>query len=541
MYRAGFYNNKVVNGVNDREYTAEDLMKPYDTVFTDGILPEPDGTAGNVLKVSAMGSMTVAISAGHAKLGGYWFENDSSFILALSDGGSSDRYDCIIIRNDSSEAVREPSIYVKSLSSPPTASDLTRNATIYEICVAYVKVKALSDSITDSDIVDTREDGTLCNIMSGVGATVVRVFRNTYFSESAGQSVIPIGIPQYNSARDNLTVIVEGRIMAEGSNANYTINDNTTITLNIGLPVVGTRVDFEVSKNVNAAGAETVVQEVAELMDDVAAIKKTLEHHYYCNGTNDNQKISAIAQAYLQGGNRYDSMKLVVHGTPGITEPFSGNGTSSRHYFWFALGLDGQSTNRKLIVDFSDCREISIPVEAGTYNSVFAGKDVHIIGANVLANQNGTGTVIRMFNSSGGVVTADDCRFWITADNASYISRTGTFTRCRGSVTTYGGSSNCFLAGSNSILRIHGGEYYAYSPTTNNATTAVLYQTDSTAVVIMYGVNCPTVGRSGFVQNSAVNAIGSKVSITDTITTLPLNVPAGNVRGTLAANMTGMM
>ena len=178
MYRAGFYNNKVVNGINDREYTAEDLMKPYDTVFTDGILPEPDGTAGNVLKVSAMGSMTVAISAGHAKLGGYWFENDSSFILALSDGGSSDRYDCIIIRNDSSEEVREPSIYVKSLSSPPTASDLTRNATIYEICVAYVKVKALSDSITDSDIVDTREDGTLCNIMSGVGATVVRVFRS---------------------------------------------------------------------------------------------------------------------------------------------------------------------------------------------------------------------------------------------------------------------------------------------------------------------------------------------------------------------------
>ena len=44
-YRGGFYNNKQTNGVNDRVYTAEDVRKPYDTVFTDGIMPAADGTA----------------------------------------------------------------------------------------------------------------------------------------------------------------------------------------------------------------------------------------------------------------------------------------------------------------------------------------------------------------------------------------------------------------------------------------------------------------------------------------------------------------
>ena len=539
-YRGGFYNNKNVDGKDDRVYTAEDIRKPYDTVFSDGIMPGADGTAGETLKVTSTGGMGISVSAGNAKLGGAWFENSGNFSIVLDASGTSDRYDCVIIRNDDTDEVREPSIYVKSLSAPPTGNDLTRTNYIYELCVAYVRVPATATAITDENIIDTREDGTLCNTMRGVGATVIRTYRNTYFSETKNQTVIPIGIPHFDKSRDTLSVIVEGRLFSDsGSGKKYTVTDNEKITLINGLPVVGTRIDFEVAKNVNAAGAETVVQEVGELIKEMSAVNKTLEHHYYCNGTNDNIQISQIAQAFINGGTDYRGMRLVVHGNVGATEPYSGAGTTSRNYFWFALGSDGESTNRRLTVDFTDCTAINLPIESGTYNTAFSGNDIHIIGASVIASQNGAGTYIRMFSSSSGVVMAENSRFWITADIVSYISQTGTFKNCRGSVTCSSANAYCFQPTSGSLLRVEGGEFYAYSA--SGYTSAVVYQTAADAVAVLYGVNCPTSARSGLVQSYAVFASGAHISITDTFPTLSLSVPNGNVRGTLAISKPGLM
>ena len=535
-FKGYFYNNRVVNGANDREYTARDIRKPYDAVFGDGIKPEADGTVVNVFKVTAQGGMTISVAEGYVKLGGAPVENYAPYVITLDDATSTVRYDCVIVRNDDTEDVRKPSILIKSISRIPTIDDLERNDNVYEVCLAYIVVPAFATAITDSDIVDTRDDGTLCNVMSGVGAMVVQTFHNTYFSETTNQKDIPIGIKQYNKSRDKLTVIIEGRIFTE--DVNYTIKDNAMITLAIGLPVIGTKVEFEVAKNVNAAGAETVVVEVAELLKDMATVNKTLEHHYYCNGLNDNAEISRIAQAYVNGGTDYGSMRLVVHGTFGATVPYSGEGTSARNYFWLALGKDGVSNNRKLIVDFTDCKDMTFPIEAGTYNTIFAGNDVHIIGANVIASQSGAGTYIRGFSSANGVVVAEDCRFWITASLTSYISQTGTFVRCRGSVTVVGATAYCFYATANAVLRLQGGEYYAYS---SGEFSAVVYQTAANAVAILYGVNCPTNARGGYTQNYAVNANGKFVSIADTITALPINLPSGNVRGTLAISKPGMM
>lgn len=536
-FKGGFYNNVRTGGVDDRVYTAEDVRKPYDTVFSDGIMPDADGTAGSNLNVTTPGGMKVSVAPGHAKLGGAWFENTAAYVITLDNGSASERYDCIIIRNDDNVDVRAPSIYVKSLSSVPTIGDLTRDENIYEICVAYVKVAALASGISASDIVDTRTDGSLCNVMSGVGATVVRTYENTYFSQSVNQRTIPIGISQYDRTRDTLIVAVEGRTFTPGTN--YSVLSNTHIQLALGLPVVGTRIFFQVLKSVNAAGADSVVQEVSELRTEMNAANNKLEHHYYCNGLNDNINISQIAQDYLNGGTDYGSMRLVVHGTLGATYAYSGSGTSERNYFWFALGIDGTTKNRKLFVDFTDCTAINLPITAGTYNTIFAGKDVHVIGANVVASQSGAGTYIRGFNSANGVVVAEDCRFWITASLTSYISQTGTFVRCRGSVTVNGYAAYCFYATAGALLRVQGGEYYAYSST--GSVSAVVYQTAAGAVVILYGINCPTVARSGYVQSYAVNCSGATISITDTITTLSVSVPNGNIRGTLAISKAGQM
>lgn len=536
-YRAGFYNNKIVNGTDDRVYTAEDMREPFNTVYSKGVLPAEDGTAGDTLKVTSTGGMSVAVASGNANLGA-WFTNEGAFYITLDNATGTARYDAIIIRSDDNDAVRAPSIYVKSLTKIPTVADLTRDERIYEICVAYVKVAALAEAITDADIVDTREDGSLCNVMSGVGAVVTRTFHNTYFSEAANQTVIPIGISNYNRTRDELSVIVEGRVFAEGTH--YTIDNNSQITLAIGLPVVGTRVAFEVAKNVNAAGADTVVQEVGELLNDMASVKKTLEHHYYCNGLTDNVNISDRISAFQSGFTDYGSMKLVIHGTFGATSPKGGAGTVENPYYWIRAAQGGLSS-RKVTLDFTDCRAMSFNCEAGTNNIIFFGMDVRVIGANVIATG---GATITMFSSAGGTaVFAENCRFWITCESGGYIARSGTFKNCRASVTNAGLHSYCFAPMAASLLRIEGGEYYAYTGSADHVSAVVGATSGTSAVAILYGVNAPTVARSGFYQTHAVYQTTGWICSTDLISALPLNVVSGisNVRGTIALSKAGLM
>ena len=539
-YRGGFYNNHVINGQDDRVYTAEDVRKPYDTVFSDGIMPEADGTAGECLKVSSTGGMGISVEIGNAKLGGAWFENERPYNITLDVGGAALRYDCVIIRNDDSDAVREPSIYIKSLTSVPTINNLTRDDNIYEICVAYVKVAALATSISGSDIVDTREDGTLCNVMSGVGAMVVRTYRNTYFSETENQRVIPIGISQYNKSRDDLTVIVNGRVFAEGDN--YVIWSNSKeVSLNIGLPVVGTRIDFEVRKNVNAAGAETVVQEVAELREEMTAANKKLAYDYYCNGVNDNVLITEIIRDFYRV-NDYKSLKLNVIGHIGISAPYNGDGTAASSYAWFNFNPPSE-TNRIATVDFTNASEIMPPITDGTQNVIFRTNKIKIIGANVIVNNTTAGTVVRVSNASSGNIKFEDCRFWITSYQDSVIAPHGIFTNCRGSVANVINNSYCFLPANSGIVRLDGGEYYAYS--SGSYSSAIVGQSSANAVSILYGVNAPTVARSGYSQTNSLLqfAGGGMLNCTDLISELPMVVVSGisNIRGTIAFNKAGSM
>lgn len=540
-YRGGFYNNHVVNGQDDRVYTAEDVRKPYDTVFSDGIMPEADGTAGDCLKVSSTGGMGISVGIGNAKLGGAWFENERVYNITLDVGSAALRYDCVIIRNDDSEDVREPSIYIKSLSAPPKVSDLTRNDKIYEICVGYVQVAALTSSITAGNIVDTRTDGTLCNVMSGVGATVVRVYKNTYFSQTANQTVIPIGISQFNRSKDVLTVIVEGRTFTEG--VNYTITDNEQITLAVGLPVVGTRIDFEVTKNVNAAGAETVVQEVAELRKEMNANNNKLRHYYYCNGINDNINISNIVKEFLNL-NFYHSMDLHVVGHFGFAEMAAGDGTSGSPYKLFDFGTFTTLPKPKVFIDFSDCDEISVPIADGTNNILFAGSSFNLRGANIYAANTTVNTVIRAIDPNVKVIKASDCRFWITAYKNSLIAWNGTFENCRGSVANVVDNSYCFQPVSSGIIRVIGGEYYAYTGDSSKQ-SAVVGQSGADAVSILYGVNAPTLARSGFYQTNSILQWtgGGMLNCTDLVSALPLVVVAGisNIRGTIALSKPNLM
>lgn len=535
-YRGGFYNNtKDANGNNDREYSAKDMRMPYDVVFTDGIKPDADGTAGNALKVTHLGERVISVAPGHAKLGGAWFWNESAFNIELDEAGATDRYDAVIVRNDDSESVKEPLIYVRSLTAVPTVSNLIRNGDIYEICIAYVRVPALTDNF--SNIVDTRQDGSLCNVMSGVGATVVRTYRNTVYSERASQTAINIGIPQFDRTRDHLTVIVEGRILSATA---YSIPSNTYVELALGLPVIGTRVDFEVRKNVNAAGADTVVQEVGGLLNEMANVNRTLEHHYYCNGRTDNVNVSNLIANFQSGYTDYGSMRLMIHGTFGATSPCGGNGTADNAYYW-VRSAQGAASTRRVILDFTDCKEIAINCDDNTHNIIFFGMDTYIVGANVRATG---GASVSMFSLAGAsTIYAENCRFWITTTSGGMIARSGTFKNCRASVTNSGLHSYCFAPISASLLRVEGGEYYAYTASSEHISAVVGLTSGENAVAVLFGVNAPTAARSGYRQTHAVYQTTGKISCAYLVSALAVQEVSGSAsyNGTIELSKPGLM
>lgn len=537
-YRSGFYNNR-----NDgKVYDAVDIRKPYNVIYSDGIKPDHDGLPNNNLKVNAYGGMKIAITTGFAKLGGAWFENNSSYIIELDAPVATNRYDCVILRNDDSEDVRDSQIYIKSLNHVPTIEDLTRDDLVYEVCIGYVTVTPTTTNIAQSNITDTRVDGQLCNVMSGVGATVVRTLRNTYYSESENQSLIPIGINQFDRTRDILNVMIEGRITTA-----YSIRDNDYITLNIGLPVVHTKIDFEVIKNVNAASAETVVQEVAQLRSEVTANNNKLQYDYYCNGVNDNEMISYLVVSFLKAAKDDTSRKFNIIGQFGYSRAMTGSGTSSNPYNLFDFILDEDvngNFTRHVTLDFTSCNEINFVPTDKSSNVIFKSQSIRIVGANVRASNNTTGTVVRVFNSSQFPITCENCRFWITGYQDSIIARNGTFINCRGSITNTMENSYCFNVSPNGVLNLIGGEYYSYVADFVSV-AAIVGQSGTTSVAILNGVSAPTKDRSGLFQSYAIYQMtgAGYVSCYGLITKLSNQLSSGqsNIAGTIPLSKEGLI
>lgn len=566
-YVSGFYNNKVTAGVNDRVYTAEDMRMPYAAIFSDGVKPDANGTLGSDLQVKAISGMTIQVSVGMGMFGGGYFKNSAVYNIILDSAGAVQRYDCVIVRADKSVA-RDTTIYVKSLDHVPTVSDLTRTDDIKEYVLAYVTVPPLATSITQSAITDCRLNQNLCGVITGVyqqldgaavaaqweaafmewfdsvknafvsGATLVRAYSATYTTITENEATIPINIAQYNKNTDVLTVMIEGRIFLE--NVDYTITDNTKISLVLPLPVAGTQVQFQVLKSVDGSSAESVVSEVAALRAEMNTANSKLEYHYYCNGATDNALISNLAETFLTGGADYRSARIVLHGTFGARQPFSGTGASADPYIWIKAG-QGTLTNRKIFFDFSDCGAVNITCTAGTYNVVFYGMAVDLIGANVVATG---GAYVYMFSTPTNIVAhADSCRFWITATNGGHIAKSGTFRDCRVSFTVTAGDAFPFAVYDAGLLRLIGGEYYAYAGAGNASAVVRVLAAQTNAVAITYGINCPTIARSGFVQSAAINveSNSAKCSFTDTITALTITATGQNIRGTIAISKPTMM
>ena len=559
MQKSGFFNALLTNGEYDRKYNANDYCDNLAVVISNGVLRG----VNDDLKVTASG-MVVTVGVGRAWINGHYYANDTPHAFAaISAPTGGTRYDRVFLRLNNNLSVRSVSLVYQqgTASNSPTKPAPVREGNIYDIVLADIYVGTNATSVT---VTDTRGDANLCgwvystsgdnSFFASLDASFDAWFnekKDTFASVtteveykqltvlSAQTKTVQITLPQYDaSINQKLDIYVNG--IRQYSPNDYTVS-GAVITF-AGNLIAGTEILIVVTVSKDGSGIPSVIDDITELQNRVANLESGLTsstYTYICNGVDDNVKISELTQAFLNGGTDYSSLKINVYGTFGVTAAQGGNGSTTSPYVWFRAGA-GSATNRRVFLDFTNCSVINISCAAGTHNIIFFGMQVNVIGANVTASG---GASIMMFSTAGATqANAEKCRFWITSETG-YIARGGTFRDCRATLTITGGDAYCFNVLSGGLLRIFGGEFYAYAPTGGMSTVIYVNAAQTGAVVSTYSMSCPTNARSGFVQSHAINCNTGDAccSFTDTITLLPITASGQNIRGTIAQSKAGLM
>ena len=557
----------------DRPFNADDISDWLDVVMTTGVIKSNTG-----LKVTPAGGLSVSVDVGKAVINGKPYRNDAAkvFTIDTAPTGSASRIDFIVLRFDRNASVRRTYLAYKK-GEGAAAPALIRTDLIYELALARITVAPFATEITAAAVADLRGDSeTVVTTTTGQSRgycpymTAAKGYDDYYdaivleYSDvvtmATGGATVTFNIPQYGwTGVDLVTVYTNG--IKEREKGAYTISGNV-ITFTAA-KAAGTVVEVVVNKFIDGEGLGTVLEQYKDLQATVLKLSNTDKYKYICNGINDNIAISQIAQAFHAG--TYNAaeitqaaadflakwggaaglaalaadafIKIDVFGKFKASAPYAGAGTSTNGYQWLALGTATDATKR-LVFDFSGVENMYFPCESGKRSIIFYGRDVHVIGANVSAINTAAATIIRVFDTSIGRITAERCKFDITAYQDSYISTLGTFTDCRGSVANIINNCYCFQTATAGILRINGGDYFAYTAATSGVQCAVVGQSGADAVSILYGINAPTVERSGFTQISSVIqfAGGGVLNCTDLVSALPVVVVSGisNIRGTIA-------
>lgn len=579
MERSGFFNSKLIDGAYDRPYNANDYSDQLGTVIGNGVTRSGE----NDLRVTASeDGLSYRVNIGRAWINGCWYHNMNLFTDDIHQGNvSAPRIDAVILRlaYEEHNGTPERTIRLAYLEGTPNAlgspqpPTLTRTETIYEMALAYINMPAGATSITDANITDKREDRNVCGwTYAIVGAddyfkslddallehmgeidsewqemkdefssvTLFKKYEDEIILDSTTTRVA-IPITQYAPELDILEVFVNGIYVVEDrpeKQGDYYLEGNVVV-FHVEKPA-GNEISFSIYKSIDSRGdVPSLLDMVTDLQNKMSTFNDMTEYNYFPTGVNDNWKLSQLVQTFMTGNEEGKQIKINVYDrvTKNDVEtrfhmvtPFSGEGTSvSNRFRWFDFGT--ASGKKRIILDFSYCSRLNIPVSAGSYNVLFHGNNIEITGGSFYVNQTGTYTEIQAFSNRNGEVICRGCTFIFNTYQHTFIAENGVFEDCYAEITQETGETCCFDVHSSGLLIIRNGEYLAYSKSGNSY---AVKQTQTGASLITYGVNCPTVAKEGYKQTHAIYATGGTAIIRDTISAL--TVSGGTVSSTIAVS-----
>lgn len=163
--RCGFFDS--VN--DDRLYSADDMNKPYEKLFGNGII-SPNKTTNAFHVTKSLGS-NINVTGGNAIFAGKWFELDTALSIKVPTNPSEyDRIDSVIAQVDTTERGRLGKIVYRTgtPSASPTPPSINNDIGITEYRIANILMKAGASSPADSDITDLRGSDE-CPYISQIG------------------------------------------------------------------------------------------------------------------------------------------------------------------------------------------------------------------------------------------------------------------------------------------------------------------------------------------------------------------------------------
>lgn len=300
----------------DREYSAEQMNRPYKRVINNGVFATPQGTPSTDLQVfSANNGMNVIVKTGEGLFGDKWFENPSDLIITISTNSDIvPRIDSIIAQVDNTQSGRVGNIVYRkgTPSSSPQPPTMNTSENIFEYRLANIIINPSTQNITQNLITDTRgsdECPWITSLIQQVDtSTLYKQWQEAYqkyyddetqafnafmkdlteqlnvntnlvkyeshFVTSADNTtVIPINISTFNKNKDILMVKINNLFVSE--TVDYTISeDSNNITL-INPIKSGQCVDFLVLQSVIIGDTETLLQQVQKLQNLVDKTKIT--------------------------------------------------------------------------------------------------------------------------------------------------------------------------------------------------------------------------------------------------------------------------
>ena len=138
----------------DRLYSDVEFAKFYAQLFQNGVI----ATIGSGLQVkqAATPGMSIIVNAGACVINGRQMINDADHSIVIAAAGSvSDRYDSIVAQ------LNMPNRIV-TIAYKEGSTAVQRDANIYELQLATIKVAKNVGIITAADITDKRGDATVC-------------------------------------------------------------------------------------------------------------------------------------------------------------------------------------------------------------------------------------------------------------------------------------------------------------------------------------------------------------------------------------------